>query len=138
MSLFDYSAYCIKRLFLDFPELKDDPRYKEEINEANNFEKKAHDLYERVFCHYVLDLIQQQKIDDKEKIKKAFDLIEQLAQHAEFEVRCVAEVSFIEPFTCYLEPMKDVEKYLGPKSLEMAREIAHERYGRNPNTWERE
>jgi hypothetical protein len=37
-----------------------------------------------------------------------------------------------------LKPTKDVEKYLGPISLEKAREIGPFAFGFNPITWEKE
>ena len=152
MTTFDYSKHCNKKLFEKFPELLEYSKYGAYIQEAYEIgvmllddetetrDSSAHLIYEDVFCNYVLDLIKNPHAikNTRQKLKAAFDLIEELANHEEFEVRCVAEVSFIEKFTHDLKPMKDVEKYLGPTSLKMAREIAQERYGRNPVTWEEE
>lgn len=138
MTKFNYNQYCINRLLETFPELKDNERYRGDIEDGLRFESGAHDIFERVLCSYVLDMLNHKDFKDHAKMKKAFDLIENLINHEDFEVRCVAKVSFIEPFTCYMKPMQNVENYLEPKSLEMAREIAKERYGRNPITWEEE
>jgi hypothetical protein len=136
MTTFNYSEYCIERFLQTFSNLKDNPQYKEDVEEALAHEKGAHDLYERVLCAYVLNMIKQKKLEDSQKIKEVFQFIEELMQHEDFEVRCVAKVSFIEPLLDKIEPTKEIEKYLGPFSLEAARNIGSFRFGLNPITWE--
>ena len=136
---FDYSKYCNDKLFATFPELRDNHEYKKIIRDAlDRGETSAHGIYEDVFCPYVLDLIKKGDKESKEKAHKAFSLVEEIINHPNFEVTCIAYVGFIEKFTAEMKPMKDVEKYLSPKSLEAAREIAQKWFGRNPLTWEEE
>lgn len=149
MSEFAFSKYCNKKLFETFPELRNldvkppmkfSPRtYQEIIEDALKDPKYgAHGIYEDAFCPYVLDLIKKNDKESRKKVKKAFELIEELVQHENYDVRCLAEVGFIEGFICKLQPTKDVERYLLPKSLEAAREIANEYLIFNPQTWEEE
>lgn len=143
---FHFSQYCNNKLLSAFPELLDHPDYKKMIEDAlaedalGAGSSSAHTIYESVFFRFVLHLMQQRQSskESRDKLKVAFDLIEEIANHKDFETRCVVKVSFIEPFTAAMKPMKDVEKYLGPKSLEMARDIAQSLFGRNPDTWEEE
>lgn len=145
---FSFSEFCNQKLFKTFPELLDHPHYQAIIQNALEYgnlpgaldcgDTSAHGIYEDAFCYYVLELIKSNDKESKKKVKKAFALIEELTHEEDFEVRCVAKVSFIEPFLSKIEPMKEVEKYLGPKSLEMAREIASFRFGMNPRTWKKE
>ena len=137
---FHYSQYCNHKLLSAFPEILENLEYKKIIDNAIKDSQKlsAHGIYEDVFCPFVLDLIQKPDKESRQKLKKALNLIEEIANHEDFNINNVAYVSFIERFTSDIKPMKNVEKYLGPKSLKMAREIARERYGRNPNTWEPE
>ena len=133
----DYNKLCYEKFIACFPELLNNVEYSEMIEEA--IEIGAHILYEDVFCAYVLKLIDKKGSEETEKkIEAAFNLIEELVNHENFDVRNVAEVSFIERFVAELEPMKDVEKYLGPTSLRKARIIAHKWFGYNPFTWEKE
>ncbi|MBW8309449.1 MAG: hypothetical protein K0M45_07440 [Candidatus Paracaedibacteraceae bacterium] len=138
MSKFDFSKYCNEKLFATFPELLQDKRYQETISSGLQREYGAHGIYEDVFFDYVISLISDDSGKNKAEIKKAFELIEELANHEDFETRCVAEVSFIEPLLDKLESTKDIEKYVGPRSLQMAREIGSFRFGFNPITWEKE
>ena len=130
----DYNSYCNQLLFEYVPELFDTQIYKDTVNYYGN--QSAGFLYETAFVPYVLSLIKECKKNSKEKLDKAFDLIEKIIQHDDFNVRCIAEVEFIEPFIAKIEPTKDVEKYLRPKSLETAREVARKCFTINPQTWE--
>ena len=137
----DFSTYCKDRLFKEIPEINSlDSPLREALEDAlkNNF--GAHIIYDDVFCPYVLSLIDGKSNlkSNRQILDRSFNLVEELANNEDFEVRCVAKVSFVEPFTSKIKPMKDVEKYLKPTSLQMAREIAKEQFGRNPETWEEE
>ncbi|AIK96198.1 DUF7674 family protein [Candidatus Odyssella acanthamoebae] len=139
MSRFDFSKYCNDKLFATFPKLFKDDRYKKIIHETlGDPELTAHTIYEDVFFDYVFSLISEDSLKNKAEIKKAFELIEELANHEDIETRCVVDVSFIEPLLAKLKPTRDIEKYLGSKSLEMAREIGASMFGFNPITWEKE
>lgn len=141
MKTFNYSEYCLKQLFQNIPEIPNlEGELKEELKYILDGGLGAHTVYEDVFCYFVLDLINKQNPNQKEKeiIRRSFELIEELANHEDFDVRCVADVSFIEPLLDKIEPTKKIEEYLHPKSLEMAREIARSQFGLNPYTWEKE
>lgn len=130
----DYNVYCNQVLVKNFPDLLETPLYKETVSYYGN--QSAGFLYETAFLPYVLDLIKKDNTANKKKIDKAFNLIEEMLGHENFHVRCVAEVEFIEPFVATLEPTKDVEKYLRPKSLAAARDLARKWFKINPETWE--
>lgn len=138
MSKFDFSKYCNDKLFSAFPELLQDERYQKTISRELQTEYGAHGIYEDVFFDYVFSLIFENPLKNKAEIKKAFELIEELANHEDIETRCVAKVSFIEPLLDKLKPTKDIEKYVGPQSLQMAKDIGSFRFGFNPITWEKE
>lgn len=130
----DYNNYCKKVLFKNFPELLETLSYKKAVKYGDD--ESAGIIYERIFVSYILQLIKDGDSKNKKKISKAFKMIENLLQHNDFNVRCVAEVEFIEPFLVKLKPTKDVEKYLMPKSLAVARELARRWFKINPNNWE--
>ena len=130
----NFNIYCNQALFENIPELFETPRYQETVRYYGD--QSAGFLYETAFVPYVLDLIKDSSFESKKKLNKAFELIEHLIQNDDFHVRCVAEVEFIEPFLAMLEPTRDVEKYLRPKSLEIAKEIARKYFKINPETWE--
>lgn len=135
----EHSEFCNNKLFVLLPELLNDLKYQPIIQDALEDERlSAHGIYEDILCPFVLELIQKNDKKSKKKIVQFFDLIEEIASNSNFYISNVAYVSFIEKFIHDISSMKDVEKYLGPISLDMAREIAKERYGRNPTTWEKE
>lgn len=135
----EYSNFCNEKLFSLIPELIDSVEYKDIIKDALEDQRlSAHGIYEDALCPFVLDLIQKNDRESKKKIEKIFHLIEEIARNENFYISNVAYVSFIEPFIAKVKPMKDATKYLEPKSLEMAREIAEDRYGCNARTWEKE
>ncbi|WP_010304010.1 DUF7674 family protein [Candidatus Odyssella thessalonicensis] len=139
MAKYDYSTYCNEALFESFPELLDFSKYKEIIAEAcEDYQYSAHSIYEQVLCDYILSILEKKDSLSRSSLKKAFELIEELVQHENFEVRCVAKVSFIEPFLDKVNPTRGVQKYLKPASLKAAQEIAAQRFGLNPITWEKD
>jgi hypothetical protein len=139
MTTFNFNEHCNKRLFEEFPELRENPKYKETIDDhLTDEETGSHGVYEDAFCYYVLDLIQKNDPKDEAKIKHAFGFIEELIQHEDFNVRCIAKVGFIEAFICKLEPTTDIPKYLGSKSLKAAKDLCATFIKINPITWEKE
>ena len=137
MEEFDFNQYCNDAFFQYFSKLKDNSLYTLSIKEAlERTETGSHGIYEDVLCPYILDIIESNDRFFQKDIDHVFNLIEELITHECFEVRCVAEVSFIERFVHDLKPRRDVEKYLKPASLQAARNVAVERYGINPYTWE--
>ena len=133
MKNFDFDSYCNKVLFKNFPELFNEPGYEDAVMYADNMSTI---IYENAFIPYILKMIKENNPDNKKKLNKAFDMIEKMLDHKNFQVHCVAKISFIEPFLVKLEPTKDIEKYLRTKSLAAARDLARKWFKINPETWE--
>ena len=135
----DFNNYCLKMLFTNIPELHSlEGLLKEELDWHNSIGPMAHLIYDDVFTPFTLERLNKANPTeaDNDLITRVFNLIEELLHHEDFEVRCVAEVSFLEPLLDKIKPMGRLEQYLLPKSLEAARCIAERWYGRNPYTWE--
>ncbi len=139
---FDFNTYTLDELFKMIPEIKNLtsniklPDYYKPIKDTLEFYMKdpmAYLIYEDVVCPYFLWLIAN-KDKNKENsliIARIAKLIDDLLQHEESSVRCVAEVGFLERFVHDLKPTKDVEKYLLPQSLEVAKRVGRNMYGFN-------
>lgn len=139
MIKFDYNQYCIEMLFECVPEIKniDDPELREDFEwYAKGSPLLSHCVYQDVLCKYFLMLIKKKDKKSKEIVNHIVNLIEKLASHGDFQVRCVADVSFCEPLLDQLKPKKDIEKYLLPKSLELARDVGKRMFDLDPLTWE--
>ena len=135
------TEYCLKKLFDKVPEIKSiKGKLKEELEYDLERGFGAHVIYEDIFSYYVFDLMNKHNRTKQEDdtLKRSFELIEELAHDEDIEVRNVAKVSFIEPILGKLQPTKDIEKYLLPKSLQLAMDIGQFRFGFNPKTWEKE
>jgi hypothetical protein len=142
MSNFDFNKYCLDKLFSSIPEIKSiKGELQEELQRALHKGYGAHIIYEDIFSYFISDFINKKSDlteEEKQIVERSFKLIEELAHHEDFEVRCVVEVSFIEPLLDKIKPMKKIEEYILPKSLEMAREVVRERYELDPITWEKD
>ena len=86
-------------------------------------------IYEDVLCPYFLSLIHKTNKKSQDIAKRIINLIEDLAGHKNIEVRDFIRVGFCEPLIPKLNPCSDIEKYLLPKSLELAKDIAWNRFG---------
>ncbi len=134
MKKFDYSKYCLEQLFKRVPEIKnikEEPLksdlkwYMEDSSDPN----VAHGIYESVLCGYYVQLIKNPTEDNKKIMNKIMCLVDDLAGHENYYVRNVIQVSFCEPLIPELSPYSDVEKYLLPKALDLAKEIAWSVFG---------
>ena len=134
MKKFDYSKHCIEQLFKKVPEIKnikEEPLksdlewYMEDSGDPN----VAHGIYESVLCGYYVQLIKNPTEENKKIMEKIMYLVEDLAGYENYHVRNVIEVSFCEPLIPELNPYSDVEKYLLPKALALAKSIAMLRFG---------
>jgi hypothetical protein len=134
-----YNKFCIDILFKNISEIKalQEP-LKSRLQYIIINELGAHIYYEDILCPFFLSLLEDETKDSKKIIEKIVLLIEELVKHDDFEVRCVAYVSFIEPLLDKIQPTQSIEKYLLPKSLEKARHIAKDQFGMNPKTWKKE
>jgi hypothetical protein len=128
----DHNQYCKEKLFSEFPEIIYLPSYKKALELGDD--ESAGIIFDRIFVPYILNLINKNPKD--KNVKRAFKMIEEMLQHKNFDVMCVAKVEFIEPFLNKIQPTKDIEKYLLPKSLEAARDLARKWFKIDPNTWE--
>lgn len=131
MKNFDWNKYCMDALFRKIPEINN---LEEPLKSEFDWYKKddpllTHCIYESVLCPYFLLLIKRDDEQSKDTVKRIVELIEELANHKDFEVRCVAQVSFCEPLLYKLKPPKDIEKYLLPKSLELAKQTGWDIFG---------
>ena len=106
-------------------------------SDLEDYEGLATFIFDIVVARYFIHLIKQETQEANKTVKKIARLVEDLVIHENFNVRCIAEVGFIEGLICKMEPTKDVEKYLLPESLKKAREIGHHMFGYDPVTWER-
>lgn len=135
MDEFNYETYCKDKLESILPGFQ--KKWEQQANLPVIQEVDAYMLYERALLDdYVFEAIRRMDKSDKRNLYNIFNLIEELIQHPNFNVQCLAEVGFIEPFVATLEPKRDVEKYLRPKSLETARALARKWFKINPETWE--
>ncbi len=137
MSDFNFREYCINKLLEQVPEIREiRTSYGKTLEDLEDW---VTIIYEDLLCEYVLSLIHRDNLKEKDVLKRAFDLIEELARHENFDVRCVAQVGFLEKFVANLEPTSGIEKYLKfrPHALELAREIANLCFGLDPHTWEK-
>ena len=138
MEEFNYSKYCIEQLLQRVPDIHnlDEPikSYLEEyIGSIEDDTHVAHGIYEDVVCGYYVQLIKNPTKENKKIIEKIMHLVEDLAGHKNYYVRNVIEVSFCEPLIPELNPYSDVEKYLLPKALALAKSIAMLRFGIDAN-----
>jgi hypothetical protein len=134
MKKFDYSKYCLDQLFKRVPEINDlnEPfksYLKDDIESSKDNPHIAHSTYEGVLCGYYVQLIKNPTEDNKKIMNKIMCLVDDLAGHENYYVRNVIQVSFCEPLIPELNPYSDVEKYLLPKALDLAKEIAWSVFG---------
>ena len=130
----DYSKYCIEQLFHRVPEIRnlEEPLksyLQNDMNDIIDDPDIAHSTYESVLCEYYIQLRKIPTEENKKIMDKIMYLVEDLAGHENYYVRNVIAVSFCEPLIPKLSPYSDVEKHLLPKSLELAKRIAWNRYG---------
>ena len=124
--------FCHEELLKAVPEIIQTKEYQEVVDYFKDC--SAGFIYESALLPYVIKLIQENPKD--KKLDNIFDMIERIIKHDDFDIRCVAKVEFIEPFLLEIKPTKDVEKYLRPKSLAAARELARKWFKIDPDTWE--
>jgi hypothetical protein len=139
MKKFDFNKYCMDLLFKYVPEINqmDEPLKSEFEWYAKDLPLRSHSIYESILCPYFLMLIEHTDKKNKDVVSRIINLIEELACNEDFEVRCVASVSFCEPLLAQLKVTKDIEKYLLPKSLQLAREIGKQVFGFDSKTWKK-
>jgi hypothetical protein len=131
MEKFDSNTYAFKKLLQHVPEINNlEGDLKKTFLDHQDHESPLVTLiYEDVLCPYFLSLIKKTDKESKDITKRIINLIEELANHDDFEVRCIAQVGFLERLVHDMNPRKDLEKYLLPASLELAKEIAWDRFG---------
>jgi hypothetical protein len=66
MNDFDFNEYCNQRLFKDFPELRNNPKYKEIIKNGLNIGTTI--VYEDAFVPYLLDLLCTDDYNDPQNL----------------------------------------------------------------------
>ena len=138
MKKFDFNKYCLDRLFTEIPEIHSiGGELKQILDEYLAEGPRAHLVYEDILSYFILNLLNKDYLipQEKELIKKLFKLIEELATHEDHEVRCVAEVSLIEPLLDKMNPIEKLINHLLPKSLELAKEVGKFRFGFNTDNW---
>ena len=138
MEEFNYSKYCIEQLLKRVPEIHNlnEPfksYLQDDMESIKDNPHIAHSTYESVLCGYYVQLIKNPTEENKKIIEKIMYLVEDLAGHKNYYVRNVIEVSFCEPLIPELNPYSDVEKYLLPKALALAKSIAMLRFGIDAN-----
>ncbi len=140
MSKFDFNSYCMEQLINYVPEINDPneelgKRYQEYIDYYK--EILVYLIYEDILCPYFMDIVKQSDSYSQDTAKRIAKLIDHLLRHKDFNVQCVADVGFLEKLVHDMKPRKDLEKYLLPYSLEIARKVGKTMYGLNPRTWEK-
>jgi hypothetical protein len=124
--------YCLEKLFSKVPEIKSlQGDLKEELEYALKAGFGAHIIYQDIFSYYILDLINKKDKTkaDKGILSRSFELLEELVNDEDVEVRSVAAFSFIEPLLARLKPTKAIERYMLLKSFELAKEVGWNMYG---------
>jgi len=131
MAEFDCSKYCMEQLLKKVPEITDlEGDLRQIYLDHLDYEFPLVILiYEDVLCPYFLSLINKSNKKSKDIAKRIINLIEELAEHKNIEVGNFVQVGFLERLVHDIIPRKDLEKYLSPSSLKLAKEIAWNRYG---------
>jgi hypothetical protein len=134
----EVKKFTLDLLFRYVPEIEnlDDEKLKAEFEWQKTDPLLPYIVYEDVLCPYYMLLLKRNDKKSKEIAKRIKELIELLANHHEFEVRCLAKVGFLEKLVHDIKPRKLLDKVLLPKSLEMAKSIAKNAYDLDPYTWE--
>lgn len=111
MNKFNYDKYCIKLLLNNISEIKnlDEPlKSTFEWYAKDNKTFLAYSLYEDILCPYFIMLTTKKDDNSKQIIIRIAILIESLITHKNFQVRCVAEVGFLEKLVYDMNPRKDL------------------------------
>lgn len=130
--MFDHSKYCIDMLFKKIPEIsKLEGELKEQLDYCIENDFGSYIYYENVFVYFLVDILKKISTteQDKELLSRCFQFIEELSSHENFEVRCLSKVGIIESLLDKIKPTRDIEKYLGPNSLQLAKESAWDHFG---------
>lgn len=120
MNDFDFRQYCLAKLLETVPEIEQLPRF---VKNKDWFYYQGipltHAMYEDVLRYYFLELIDKKDLASRRKVKKIAKLIDDLLHHENFQVRCIAEVGFLEGLLSRLDRQKQIAalKCLLPHTL---------------------
>jgi hypothetical protein len=119
-----YSA-VISRLLESLPEIQ--PYYDGRVKEAFYAEGIPDVIYGSILVEYLNQLAEALEMSQdsssraaEQSLKRAFDLLEELAASSDFETRCIVEVSVMEGLLPSRSDFRRFRPYMGPKTLEMA------------------
>jgi len=87
-----------------------------------------HVVYGSILGEYA-DELAEKLVREKSEVTarlldRVFVLIEQLSASSDFEVRCVAEASFLEHILGEAGGQQRFDKYMGPETKKLARSVA--------------
>ena len=138
MTGYNFKKYCLEILYEKVPEINnlEEPLKSDLEFHLEDDEPLVYCIYEDVVAIYFMQLIKKKDRKSLDIVRRIAELIEEFVEHENFDVRCLVKVGFLESLLSRIEPRKDVEKYLLPKTLEMARAVGKHMYGFDPQTWE--
>ena len=128
MKKFDPDQYCLDRLIKVAPEICKIEPFKSEFEwHHDKYGPNVHCIYEDVLRPYFLSLLDKSGFVSRKALKKIAELIDELLQHEDFDVMCIAKIGFLEGLLHDLYGQGRItliEKYLLPHSVKVAKELA--------------
>lgn len=116
----------VKRLLDVIPELSG--KYNKEVTWWAPEEPPPDVVYGDMFSDYVSDLerrcTRECSASDQEQLRRAFDLIEELASSSDIETRCIIEVSVLESLLGDKGGVKRFARFMKARTKNMAANLA--------------